>query len=291
MSIFSAIGKLGLGNFENSRILGEDENEKRRLAKEKEDSKTPEEREQECLFDRVYKCPICDFSFKTKCVRTGHARLIDKDTDLRPIYEHIDVSKYDVIACDKCGYASLGRFWGKLATRQARAINSEIASSFTGIDTSEDKGIFSYEDAIVRYQLALVTTMVKHAKSSERAYTCLKYAWTLRGYRKSLGATGDPANTEKIKSLYADEQECIQNAYEGFVAALSKESFPIVGMDEMTMNYLLGDLARRLGKYEEALRFVAAVITSRTANQRIKDKALELKELIRENAKAQAAKS
>ena len=59
----------------------------------------------------------------------------------------------------------------------------------------------------------------------------------------------------------------------------------MAGMDENTLNYLLADLARRLGKNEDALRLLSMVITSRSASSRMKDEALRLKDMIRESIK------
>ena len=82
-----------------------------------------------------------------------------------------------------------------------------------------------------------------------------------------------------------DERECLKNAYEGFLKAISSETFPMAGMDENTLHYLLADLARRLGKNEDALRLLSIVITSRSASSRMKDEALRLKDMIRESIK------
>lgn len=64
--------------------------------------------------------------------------------------------------------------------------------------------------------------------------------------------------------------------------AFSKEPFPMCGMDELTLTYLTADLARRTGKYEDSLRMIARVLTSKEANERIKSKARDMKEMIRE---------
>jgi len=56
-------------------------------------------------------------------------------------------------------------------------------------------------------------------------------------------------------------------------------------MDEDTVMCLIADLARRIGKTDDAKRLLSRIITSRTANDRIKNKARELKELIQESEK------
>lgn len=85
-----------------------------------------------------------------------------------------------------------------------------------------------------------------------------------------------------IIQLKKEELEFITHAYEGFVEAFSKEMFPMCGMDENTMTYLVADLARRVGKYDESSRWISKVLISRDANERIKDKARDLKEMLKQ---------
>ena len=65
------------------------------------DNKSPEE--SDLLFDKKCNCPVCDSDFTYKQVRTGKARFIGTDDDLRPRYANIDTVKYDVIMCPICG--------------------------------------------------------------------------------------------------------------------------------------------------------------------------------------------
>lgn len=277
MGLFSGMEKFGLGRYENTKVI---ENKKANRISEdlKKQEEKKEKTEDEILYDKHVTCPVCDLNFTTKCVRAGKLKAVGKDTDLRPIYEFADPLKYDVITCDKCGYSSVTRYFGKLSTRQMRDIKEEISCSFKGIENNLQ--IFSYDDSILRYKLAVICSVVKKAKNSEKAYTCLKLAWVIRGKRLSL-TEGDPA----ISELEKDEKECLTNAYEGFVNAISNEAFPIAGMDENTLKYILSDIARKLGRYDEAIRLIAGVITSRGASSRIKDEALKLKDLIKEDMK------
>ena len=278
MGLFSGMDKFGLGKYKDTKSIIEEkksENEKKSAVEAPIDQRTPEEREAEVLFDKRFTCPVCDVSFSAKCVRAGKIKLKDKDVDLRPIYEFMDPLKYDVITCDKCGYSSLSRYYGKLSTRQMKTIKEQVGMSFRGIES--DMEIYSYDDAIARYKLALICSMVKQAKNSEKAYTCLKLAWVIRGKRLTL----DP-KSEEFVSLYKDEMECIANAYEGFTRAFSNEQLPIAGMDESTLKYILSDMARKLKKYDEAVRLLGDVITSKATNSRLKDEALKLKEIIKE---------
>lgn len=279
--LFSGLESLGLGNLSGMKLFEQKD-------KEKEDGKKAsaqpvEVKEADLLFDKTFICKVCDKEFKSKMVRTGKVKLIGSDNDLRPKYQHVDSLKYDAVVCPHCGYAALNRFYNYMTDTQAKLIKANISANFRGLKEGED--ILTYDEAITRHKLALVNAVVKHAKASEKAYICLKLGWLCRGKAETL-PEGTPNSEEVKKQLAAQEKDYMANAYEGFLEAFSKEPFPMCGMDETTMTYLTADLARQIGKYDEALRMLARVLTARDANERIKSKARDMKELIRvENGK------
>ena len=277
-NLFSGLEKIGLFGMSNVDVFDTDEDKNNSSAKNSEEVKVHEIAEEELLYDKSYKCPVCDREFKAKAVRTGKARMLSVDSDLRPKYQGIDTIKYDAIVCNKCGYAALSRYFNYMTMPQAKLIMNNISSNFKGLNDRLEK--YSYEDALIRHRLALVNAVVKKSRISERAYTCLKIAWLLRGQAENL-----PKDTENyvevIKNIKAEEQDCIEKAYEGFKTAMSKEVFPICGMDESTFLYVTADLARRCKDYTTAYKLVGEVITSRAAGVKIKDRARELKELLK----------
>lgn len=274
-NIFSGLEDFGLDKLTNINIYSsEDSEEKKKVGGEKV---KPKFNEADLIFEKTFNCPVCDEEFKSKTVKTGKVKLLSADTDLRPKYHLLDSLKYDAIVCPKCGFGALNRFFNYMTAAQAKLIKSQISINFKGLN--EDGDIYSYDDAISRHKLALVNTIVKKGKISERAYICLKLAWLFRGKAESLPA--DTSNYDDvIKELSNGEQEFIKNAYEGFMSAFEKELFPMCGMDEMTTTYLVADLARRCGKFDESSRWVSRVLISKDANERIKSKARDIKELI-----------
>lgn len=273
MSLLSGLGGLGLNGLENLDIYGEAEKEE---AKKKAQEPVRIE-EKDLIYEKVFKCPCCDGDVPTKIMKTGKAKLIGTDQDLRPRYEGIDAIKYDVILCPTCGYTALTRFFPNLTSAQAKLIKEKISASVKIPQYSNET--YSYVDAVGRYQLALANAVVKHGRASEKAYICLKSAWLMRGYRESVTDT-EAGLPEMITQLRLKEEEYIQNAYNGFAEARQNEGFPMCGMDEVTLDYLLGVLAAHLKKYDVASRMVASILTSSNANNRMKDKARDLKEQI-----------
>ena len=282
MGLFSGLESLGLGKMQEEAVF-----EKEAPASEKDGAvAAPQKSEIDVLFDKTFKCPVCNHEFTSKMVRAGKNKLVKQELDLRAIYDMADAVKYDPVVCPKCGFAALNRFFKPLPLAQEKLIREKISNNFKGIEQPE--GVYSYDDAILRYKLVLASTVVKCGKNSEKAYVCLKMGWAIRGKAESL-PEDTPNRDAVLKELKANELECLQNAYDGFTAAFSQESFPMCGMDETTVTYLSAELARRIGKLDEAARLASAIITSRTAGERIKDRAREIKEMIKKQKEQQAA--
>lgn len=274
-SLFSDLGKVGLGMLSGMELY--ESEEKKAATEKKEGVKAAVPEEKDFLFDKGYRCPVCDSEFKAKAVRTGKAKMIGADSDLRPKYQIIDSLKYDCVVCNKCGYASLSRFFNNITSGQAKFVKTNITPYFKGVDTECET--YSYDEALVRHQLALANVVIKKGKASEKAYTCLKIAWLLRGKGESLPA--DTPDKEKVLGeLKSKEKEYMKKAYEGFTVAMAKEMPPICGMDEWTFIYLVAELARQCDDNAKAMKLLSDLIVSKSASARLKDKAREMRKLL-----------
>lgn len=276
MGILSGLGNLGLGGLEGMDIFEEEKKPEQQAVE------APKIEEKDLIYDKTFTCPVCDKEFSAKIMKSGKAKLLGTDSDLRAKYEGIDPVKYDVELCPHCGYAALGRYFTGLTSTQAKMIREKVSAKVQ-IHSYEGE-TYSYEHAMERYKLALVCAVVKHARASEKAYICLKSAWLLRGWAESLKESGE-AEEKTIAALEQQENEYLQNAYKGFVEARQSESFPMCGMDEITVDYLLAVLATRFKKFDIASRMVASILASPSANARMKEKTRELKEEILQQLK------
>ena len=274
MGLLSGLSDLGLGKLEGAEIFEEEKKpEPKKVEEPKEEAPFDEN---DVLFDKSAECPVCGKKFTYRAVRTGKARPIGQDPDLRTKYEKFDPAKYDVVVCPYCGYAVLTKYFTSLPAAQVKLLREGIGGKVHGVANNP---ILSYDDAIQRYQLALASSIVKHAKDSEKAFVCLKMAWVIRGKKESI--TEDDTDYEEVmKQLRDDENEALKAAYEGFVSARQKESFPIAGMDEITIDYLLAVLSARFEKYDVAQKLIAGILLNRTANNRIKDRTRDLKDQV-----------
>lgn len=270
MGIFSGLKNLGLGELEDSDLFAEEEKAEQAAAEPAQ----PEEKD--FIYEKSYTCPVCDKTFSSRVMKTGKAKLVSMDLDLRPRYVGIDATKYDVELCPHCKYAALTRYFTALTAGQIHLIKEQISNKVKLQLHSED--YYTYEEAIERYKIALVCAMVKKAKNSEKAYICLKSAWLLRGYREELESRRQLLPQQR-EELTQQETEYLENAFKGFVEAQKSERYPMCGMDEYTMDYLTAALAYEVGELDMSSQYVSRLLAS-MANNRVKDKARDLKEMI-----------
>lgn len=281
--LLSGLEQFGLTNLENADLYEKPQKEENEPVEKKVD---PVQLEKDYLFEKSYTCPVCDNEFRAKTVKVSKAKFLGSDLDLRPKYDHIDMLKYDILLCPKCGYAALGRFFKYLTSMQIKQIKESISTSFKAFEDQDET--YSYETALDRYKLALANTIVKKGKASEKAYICLKAAWLLRGMKEHLDEK-DADYQKKKTECEKSEVEFLKNAMEGFMAAKSSESYPICGMDEETVDYLIAVLAMQFGKYDIASKLIASILTSKDASSRMKDKARDVKEILMERIKRSKA--
>lgn len=279
MGLLSGLGALGLGNLEGASLYESDNKIEKKIV---EKEVPAEVKEAEMLFDKTYTCPVCDREFKVKTIRAGKIRMLGTDMDLRPKYENIDMMKYETICCPYCGYAALSRYFKYMTSMQMKLIKENICANYH--PHPMDGEIYTHEEALERYKLTLANAVVKKAKASEKAYICLKTGWLMRGMGEALDK--NEADYQAKKDAYAKmEKEYLMSALDGFSVACQNEGFPMCGMDEITVDYLMGVLAMECGKYDFSAKMLSNVIVSKSSNPRVKERARDAKEMLKERIK------
>lgn len=255
-SIFSGLEDLGFTDLNNIEIY--QKHEKEEIHDEK-----PKITEDMLLYDREIVCPVCENKFLARTVKTNGYRMKKKDSDFYIKYDIINPYFYDVLLCNVCGYAAMKADFRKLRQFEIESIQKNITPKWHG---RKYPPIYDINIAIERYKLSLLNYSIIGSKSSKKAMNCLKLSWLYRDL-------GNAKNEELFR----------KNAIIGFKDAYINEESPIYGMNSITVLYLIGELNRRSGNYNEALKYLGNVITSRDATKKIKDIAITQKDLIKES--------
>ncbi len=244
-----------------------------------------DDNEKSLLLAKSYTCPICDNDIKVKTVRTNVAKFVGTGPDLRPTHSNINVTKYEVASCNHCGYTSLAKDFANTTQTQRKYIREKIQANFKSRE-EDTCDFYTVEMAISRMKMALLCTVTKMGKESEIGNICLKISWLYQDLADELSA--DDAGYEEKKEAYlAEAHNQAMNAYEHLSKARMEENYPIAGMNESTLDYLLSYLAYEKGEYTTAMQYLSGVVATRGISSRLKDKCLELKDLI--NAKLHPA--
>ncbi len=237
--------------------------------------------EADFVLPRTYTCPLCGEKFKSLSVKSNRSRVAGSDIDLRPIHEPLDALKYSVIHCPVCGYSALQKYFDTLTQRQKKSLSEKKLKGFERKPQWQNKEVYTYDDAIYQYGLALSTAILKDARSSEKAYTCLMMAWVIRG-KAELIKRVDPSDKKDLDDCFSAEKELIECACNGFLDARATEGYPMCGYDEYTIDYILSALLYECGKYQDSMKLLSELIVANGPGDRLKDRARHLKELAKE---------
>ena len=287
MSLLSGLEKFGLSGDGEFNILDDGKKDKKQAADAnatKKEVVVPEEKD--FLMDRTIECPVCYKKFKIRSVKSTKLKRLEPDADLRPRYNYIDTLKYGVSACPVCGYAALNQEFEHVSTSQRKWIKEAICQNFKPIDEPPVE-IYTYDYAVEKYKLALVSAMAKHAKLAEKAYICLNIAWLRRAQMETM-PDNTPFYKKQKESVEAEYEGFYKQAFDGFVQATQTETPPYAGMDSNTVEYLIANMAMHYKKYDVAAKLVSRLVTSNSVNRRMKDKCLDLKDRIIEESKQQS---
>lgn len=214
-------------------------------------------------YDKHITCPVCDSNVSVKVVKSKYIRVDSRDSDFMIRYkEEPNPMFYDIWLCDNCGYAAISSKFENVSDTQRKKIKKEISNKWC--NGRNYPFPYTVDTAIELHKLALVSSIVKEDKDSEKGYLCLKLAWLCR-----------------IKGDIEEENSFIKRALELLLKAYEHEKLPVIGLDGPNLMYLIGELYRRSNDNANALRWFGMVLANRYATAKTKDMAREQKDLIK----------
>lgn len=266
MDLFEGLEAFGIECVDKSEIY---EAEKKTAVKETTPAGVDINR---IILKRTFPCPVCRESFTNWDVFLHKVRLDKTDQELRKYFTPFDPLYYAAIICSSCGYSALRNSFDKITPKQIKLIKEHITPRFK---FKEYPQVYTVDMAIERYKLVLYNCVTKEAPASEKALVCHRLSWLF-----------------KDKEDKENEKIFRENALKGFVFAYTNERLPIAGMEAQTLEYLIGELYRRSGNLEEAVRYISmAIMQPRGASAKIKTLAIDAKELILQERAAAGAQS
>lgn len=218
----------------------------------------------ESLYIKTVQCPVCSKKFETPRVRTRAIKVASRDTDFCVYYEGINPMFYDIFVCENCGYAAFADKFEKIGDNDIKKIKENISSRWNKRSFSEERDI---DTALETFKLALLSLKVRNAKNVDIAKVCLRIAWLYR-LKKD----------ERERDFLQFTLNCYKEIYE-------KERLPVDKLDDSMCMYMIAELNRRLGNFDESIKWFSKFISSPDArrNAQLMEKAREQFQLAKEH--------
>jgi uncharacterized protein (DUF2225 family) len=189
---------------------------------------------------------VCQKKIEVTKVKAKDCIVSSRDTDFCVYYEGVNPIFYDVWVCGNCGYAAQGEKFEEISDRDVKAIKEGITRHWKPRDFTGERDI---EKALEAFKLALFNLTKMDAKTIDYAKVCLRIAWLYR-------MKEDKRETEFLR--YAVRYYC---------ETFESERFPVGKLDEYTCMYMIGELERRVGNYNDAVVWFNKVISSPEARR------------------------
>ncbi len=213
-------------------------------------------------------CPICGES--TRIVKTKSKLMVEKtDEDFCVHYKGFNPYFYKIWFCEHCGFAADEKtFLGTMPSLHKKKIQEFLAQRKLGMQFVEERGI---PDAVASFKLAIFYAEMTDQPLARRAGLYLELAWIYR------------ADGEQDK-----ENEMMQRAADLYDTSLMTERYPINGLSDNTVVYLVGAIYFRMQDYEKSTQYLSRIIgdqSIRDNDNRLYKRARDLWQTIREDTR------
>ena len=217
------------------------------------------------------KCPVCGET--TRVVKVKSKLLAERtDEDFCVHYKDFNPYFYKIWFCEHCGFAADEKtFLGSIPLTHKRKIQEFLSSRKLGLKFVEERQV---PDAVASFKLAIFYAELTGQSLAKRAGLYLELGWIYR------------ASEEKER-----EDEMLERAISLYDRSLMTERYPINGLSDNTVIYLIGALYYRLHDFEKSTQYLSRII----GDQRIRDedivlykRARDLWQRVREENKEEA---
>jgi len=197
----------------------------------------------EPLYEKNCICPICSTSFTSKKIRTRFVKPWKVDTDYGPIFKQGDYNPlfYYITVCPECGFSFSEDFSVLSGEKIKQIVKKQITEK---MDRHIDyRSARDFDQAVKTHKLAIYSAQVVGEKHIVFAKLCLRLAWLYRGIEDKV-----------------EENRFLQLATAEYEQSYIHSDFNPESMPEIAVLYMIGELNRKLGNYNEAVRYFATVV-------------------------------
>ncbi|OMF38829.1 hypothetical protein BK133_01095 [Paenibacillus sp. FSL H8-0548] len=195
----------------------------------------------EPLYQSKIECICCEKIFMTSRVRPSFKRAVNSDTDFCGYYKaEVNPDFYVVRVCPNCGFASTENGIGQLNDLQKKKFFDEVGFRWNHQDYCGER---NEAMAMASYKLALFSAQLIGEKDRVIAGILHHIAWLYR-----------------YKGNHDEEVKFLRFALQAYIRVYEAEG---VSLNNAKLMYLIGELNRRIGELNEAVRWFSRVVNDK----------------------------
>lgn len=222
------------------------------------------------LYDKKYECLMCKQPFTSKKVRSRFVKVTHYDTDFCPTYSSEEANPlfYYVKVCPHCGFSFSEDFQPYFAPGTKEVIMQKVCEQWVSQDFGGERNVNS---AIQTYKLAAFCGTLKKEKHIIISGLYMRLAWLYRSLE----------NKEQ-------ERRFTNLALKEYMDSYMADDYKGTQVTEVRMLYLIGELSRRIGNIEQAVKYFSKVIenqkstTEATTVEMAKERWYEIRDMQKE---------
>ena len=201
----------------------------------------------EPLYEKKLTCIYCTKPFTSQRVRSRFAIPYQIDSDFCPHYGEGNYNPhfYFIYVCPECGFAFSEEFSDQFPKGTKEIIRDQITGHWTKRDFGK---VRDFQQTLEAYKLAILAGSLKKEKEAVLAGLCLRLAWLYRS-----GNNLEQENRFMGMALNAYEESFVLSDFAG------------TSMSELRVLFMIGELSRRLGKYQKAVSYFSKIVQHQNA--------------------------
>lgn len=192
------------------------------------------------LYQIKVNCIQCESSFQTSRIRSSFKKGGRRESDFYVEYKENNPNFYVVRVCPFCGFASTENFSEGITQSAKEQFYEKITSQWNQHDYGGER---TWDEALQTFKLALVCAQIKQETDRIIAGILHHITWLYR----------EKNNEEQ-------EKRFLQFALESYIKVYEYEG---IDLNNARLMYIIGDLHRRLGNYNDAVQWFSRVVNDK----------------------------
>ncbi len=223
-----------------------------------------EENFQDLMLKRKMKCPVCGHEFEQTQPKFRSARIIKIEDDMRKICKPYKPEWYNITTCPQCLYSEYSSDFNKLSKIYVEDAKKVLEKVKTLRGTLKFHKL-NINTIFMQYYIAMMCAVSPKMRSFKMARSWLVLSWLYK----------DVNHEEMYEYAYDQAFKYYTDVFQSSVNAIPEE-------EEQKLYVILGELNKRKGNYDEALKLLFDAAQFKGGNKQIGDMARNIMADVRE---------